>query len=670
MKRNILLVSPDFDVETFWMIDDEGACAEVLNNVAPLALATVVGMTPSEFHVDIWDEVVHGRIHPDTALARDYDLVGVTGYNGHFRRARQVAEVFRKRGVPVAVGGPGVSGMPDQYRPHFDILFIGEAERTWPRFLHDWARGEHEAEYRQIEKLDLADSPLPRWDSIARDLGRYALGGVQTTRGCPFDCEFCDVIYLYGRRARHKPVDQVLEEVAVLERLGMTHVLFCDDEFVGDPRYAKDLLRSLIPLNNSFSRPLYFVTQLTMNLSKDDTLLELMADANFAVVFIGIETPNKDSLRETGKYQNVRKDLVSDVRKILSYGIAVRAGMIIGFDHDGPDIFEIQKEFLRQSCIPSATLSMLKAIPGTRLWRRLRGEGRVLDITPVRGDPKKGDGFKPRSYTNIVPKLLSRLELMRGYRGLVEHIYSWASFRERMLGFVSAVQRRPRVREAALSGSERAGLLEMVAGDRAAEETVEAIMVHTERVAPFMLRRVRTLIQHHVKHAQNFQNVLPHIDRLVELESSGRLVLAPDRRPVPIPEAFRADYERVFPEVHRRVYLGLARRDQVPEALTDVFVDFLVRWGDGFDGLGEHHREFLRELCDRTCARFNGQNPESFTPREPEGAAIPDVRRGRLAEDVIRSVEQELLRLACVPAREPASRAQTVALPARSPEAS
>jgi radical SAM superfamily enzyme YgiQ (UPF0313 family) len=645
MPKNILLVSPDFDVETFWINEEEGACAEVVNNVAPLGLATVAGMTPPDYRVDIWDEVVHGRIDATTEFARDYDLVGVTGYNGHFVRARALASVFRDRGIPVVAGGPGVSGMPDRYRPYFDVLFIGEAERTWPRFLNDWSRGELQSEYRQIETIDLSDSPIPVWDSVVDDMNRYAMGAVQTTRGCPFDCEFCDVIYLFGRKSRHKPIENVLQEVAALEALGMKHVLFCDDEFIGDFRYTKDLLKRLIPLNNSFARPLYFSTQLTMNLSRDDELLELMADANFDPVFIGIETPNKEALKETGKFQNVRADLVADVKRILSYGISIRAGMIVGFDHDDRDIFDIQFSFLQETGIPIAVASMLKAIPGTRLWRRLREEGRVLDITQVVGDSKQGDAFKPRSYTNVVPKLMSRAELMDGFSGLIERVYDWNNFEYRMKRFVSGVTRRPDVNEPPLTTGEKNALAKIGEMDPESKEPVRRILEHTENTAPFMMRRVKTLIHYEFRHVATYKTACRYLKRLVELESSGKLRFAPDARPVPIPQAFRRVYDRLFPEVHRRVYLNLEDRRFVPEALTEVFVDFLTRWGGSFDAFGEHHREFLKELCDRTCAKFNGTPPQDFVPRDEAGEeTVPSALRLRLGEDVIKSVEHELIK--------------------------
>ena len=640
MNKRILLVSPDSDNEALWVTGDESSAEQVLNNILPLGLATVAGLTPDDFHVDIWDEIVRGRVEPDTVFDPPYDLIGITGFKAHLPRCREVAAVFRARGIPVAIGGPGVSGTPEEYRDAFDILFIGEAEKTWPQFLRDWEAGTPKAEYRQIEKPDLADSPRPRWDSIAADFPKYAMGGIQTTRGCPFDCEFCDVIYLFGRRARHKPIAHVLEEVQALERLGTRQVFFADDEFIGDTRYTKALLRELIALNNSFARPLNFSTQLTMNLSKDDEMLELVADANFNLVFVGIETPNKESLREAHKYQNMRADLVGDVRKILSYGIGIRAGIIVGFDHDGPDIFDMQYDFVQQAYIPSVAINMLKAPLATRLWSRLRQEGRVVSLANVKG---KGH---PRTYTNILPKLLTRAELLRGYGSLLERLHRWEAFSERIHGFVSVITRAPRVRQEPVSPAEVDGLGARLTADPVGRAAIDGMIAHTVERAPFMLTNVKSMIVQYVKYRATLEKLYPQLDAQLEIELRPDLTFEPDGRAVLIPPAFRQAFDRLFVDVHRRVYLNLTDVTQAAEALTEVFFDFLVRWGDTFERLEDYHRTFLDEICDRTCAKFNGQPPETFTPTDRTDRPVPSVRQTRLGDDVLKNVEQELSRFA------------------------
>ena len=269
---------------------------QVKGFITPLSLATIAALTPDDVEVDLWDEPVHGRIDESTDLT-DYDLVGISCFVHRLSRAKEIAQIFRQCGIPVAVGGPGPSSAPEQCRDDFDILFIGEAELTWPQFISDFLAGNYKSEYRQIAKPDLAISPIPRWDGLADYMENYALGAVQTTRGCPFDCDFCDVIYLHGRRQRHKPIDSVLKEIRVLQELGMRYIFFCDDNFIGNLRYAKELLREVIALNRTFDKPLAFQTQLSINVAKDEELLELLADANFSQILIGIETPNKDKTR-------------------------------------------------------------------------------------------------------------------------------------------------------------------------------------------------------------------------------------------------------------------------------------------------------------------------------------------------------------------------------------
>ena len=644
MNKRILLVSPNASNEALWVTGDEELRGWAMNNFVPLGLATVAALTPDDrFEVQIWDELVHGTLDGDGfgKLPWRPDLVGVTGYKAHIERCRQVAQVFRRHGIPVAIGGPGVSASPGDYRQSFDYLFIGEAEETWPAFLADWIEGRAKTEYRQIQQLDLNTSPAPRWDSISADLSKYAFGGVQTTRGCPFDCEFCDVIYLYGRRARHKPIPQILEEVRRLEAAGFQNVFFADDEFIGDRKYTKELLRELIPLNNSFARPLTFSTQVTMNLSRDDELLELVADANFDLVFIGVETPNKESLRETHKMQNIREDLVADVRKILSYGISVRAGMIVGFDHDGPGIFDEVYDFIQAAYLPSLAINMLKAPLGTRIWQRLRLEGRVVSLENLAG---KGH---PRTYTNIIPKGMTRAELVEGYGRMLARLSRWEAFGERVRGFVTNFRRVPRVRQESLPMDDVRGLAEQLGLSGEEAIIVNGLLELTAERAPFLLRRVKRLVVQHASYRRTLAKLQEQIARQVKLELTPGIEFDLDDRAIPLPPGFRDAYNRIFPEIHRRVWLNLHDRKRTPEALTEVFVDFLVRWADSFSQFEPFHLAFLKEVCDRTCAKFNGVPPETFAAIEsiPE-VEVPNVKRTRLGDDVLRTVDQEIRRYA------------------------
>ncbi len=636
MKR-ILLINPRYEMETLRVTDEEHIDVKADN--MPLGLATVSALTPSDFRVDIWDEFVLGPIENSEHIRKNrYDLVGVTSSRVSILRGREIASFFHQQEIPVAIGGPGVSGSPDRCRKYFDILFIGEAELIWPQFLRDWQAGHYRAEYRQIEKPDISLSPVPKWDSLVCDVNEYAMGGVQTTRGCPYDCEFCDVVYLNGRQQRHKSVDRVLEEVRLLEKLGVSTVYFADDNLVGDHRYTKDLLRALIQMNNSFTKPLRYATQASIDASRDEELLELLADANFYEMLIGIESTNPESLKEIGKYNNLKGNLVEEVRKILSYGISVRAALIGGMDHDKADIFDKHYDFIQQSCVPSVSLHMLNAPIGTRLWRRLREEGRVIDIFNIT------DKVTRRIISNVIPKGMSRIELMQGFREMYSRVFSWESFRERMIGFVCLSNRPLRVPQDEVSAEELMKLGSSMGLDPDACTAMNDIFEYTAWKAPYLLARVKQLVIQFVRYSQSARNLIPVLNEQIELESSGRMTFELDNRPVTVPAGFEKAYKEVFPDIYRRLHLNLADRNKIPEALMEVFVEFLVK-EEGFSQFEKYHYLLLNEIVYRTCARFNGQKLEEFVPVDKSDKTVPDTGKLRLHEEVLKGVEQELIKL-------------------------
>lgn len=635
MGKRILLISPFSQNEALWITGTEGP--EVKNNTPPLALVTIAALTPDGFTVDIWDEVVHGVIDDFTLLDAEYDLVGITGYKAHFQRARRLAEIFRKRNIPIAVGGPGVSATPDEYQDYFDILFIGEAEKTWPRFLEDWRQGKQKKEYRQIESIEMSESPVPDWELIADDIHKYSMGFIQTTRGCPFDCEFCDVVYLYGRRPRHKPKERVLEEVRLLERLGVRAIFICDDEFIGDPPYAKDLLRSLISLNREFRQPLTYSAQLTLRVSKDDELLELLADANFDVLFIGIETPNQESLKESSKLHNLSSNLIENIHKIQSYGVIVRSGIIVGFDHDDAGIFDMQYRFIQDSYIPSLAINMLKAPFGTRLWSRLRQDGRVVRITPEVRD-KLGH---PRSYTTIIPKQMTRVELMRGYRSLVERIFDWQNFGARVLGFIGNLKRTP----AGMVGECEKNAFDLYPvkyGDcDEVRQIIQHILAEVAVKAPPMLPRIAALIVQHAKYREDILKLLPQIDRQIEREESGEIVFIEDKRAIPVPDSFRKTFREIFPEIFKKMERAVIDPGRVSEALVSVFVEFLIAYGHDYQRFSEEHLNFINTCVDHVASDINALKMEVLPV--VRNISISGRAVGYLADDIMKNVNQILV---------------------------
>jgi radical SAM superfamily enzyme YgiQ (UPF0313 family) len=384
-----------------------------------LSMPTLAGLTPREHEVVLCDENVE-EIDFDV----EADLVGVTGYIVHKDRMREIVDAFRRRGRFVVVGGPHASLCPEDWRGHCDVLFVDEAEETWPRFLEDFAAGTWKSEYRPAEKPDLSLSPVPRFDLLQVD--RYHALTIQFARGCPFQCEFCDIIVVYGRRPRAKRVDQVMAEIAECHRLGATQVFVVDDNFIGNKKLAKDLLREMASWGRAHGFPIDFNTEVSLNAAQDEELLGLLRDANFTTVFVGIESPRKESLQETKKTQNTRGDLVESVQRIQAYGIQVQAGMIVGFDADDQSIFEEQLRFIQDARIPVSMTGMLQAMPKTPLHARVAREGRLLaDST--------GDQFV---FSNIQPKSMSRRELYAGYRRLIEDLYDFRNYRRRTLAFL------------------------------------------------------------------------------------------------------------------------------------------------------------------------------------------------------------------------------------------
>jgi radical SAM superfamily enzyme YgiQ (UPF0313 family) len=384
-----------------------------------LSMPTLAGLTPPAHEVVLSDENVE-----EIAWDLEADVVGLTGYIIHKPRMLEILAELRRRGRFVVVGGPYASLCPEELRGHCDVLFVGEAEETWSRFLSDFAAGRWKSEYHTQELPDLSRAPMPRFDLLPVD--RYHALTVQFARGCPFTCEFCDIIVIYGRRPRTKSVDQVMAEIRECHRLGAKQVFIVDDNFIGNVKLAKALLREMAAWGAANGYPLDFNTEVSLNVAQDDELLALLRAANVTTVFIGIESPRVDSLRETKKLQNARGDLVESVRRVQAHGIQVQAGMIVGFDHDDISIFDEQLRFIQDAAIPISMTGMLQAMPRTPLHERVEREGRLLASS-------SGDQFV---LSNILPLSMSRLELYRGYRRLLEQLYDFRNYRARTLAFL------------------------------------------------------------------------------------------------------------------------------------------------------------------------------------------------------------------------------------------
>jgi radical SAM superfamily enzyme YgiQ (UPF0313 family) len=333
---------------------------------------------------------------------------------------REVVKRCKAHGKRVVLGGPYVTTTVEEL-PDADHIFLGEAETTLPQFVEDLARGEAKRTYQAAERPPLSATPLAHFKLA--NIKRYSAMSVQYSRGCPFSCEFCDIIEIYGRVPRTKSNQQMLAEFDALRDLGWRGTVFIvDDNFIGNKKNVRTLLPEIAKWQKANGNPFSLMTESSVNLADDEPLLESMRDAGFRSVFVGIETPVEESLKEAQKSQN-RGNLLESVRKIQSYGMEVMAGFIVGFDNDPEDIFERQIDFIRQSAIPLAMVGLLNALPDTQLWRRLEREGRLL------GEASGNNTVCTFNFkTRMDPALL-----IQGYQTIMRTIYSPREFYERSL---------------------------------------------------------------------------------------------------------------------------------------------------------------------------------------------------------------------------------------------
>jgi len=416
----ILFVNPRFP-NSVWGFQGITELVGVRCGQAPLGLATVAALTPRDIEVALQDE----NCNP-VDLDTDADVVAIGCWNVQYHRARELAAEFRRRGKLVVVGGPYPSLCPERFADGvFDVVFDGEVEVTWPQFCRDLAAGLPKPLYKQVGNVDMRLSPVPRFDLLRT--GDYLYHFVQTTRGCPFQCEFCDIIITDGRIPRLKSIPQVLAEIETIADQGGKYISFSDANFIGNTKYADQLLRALVEFGRANGFPIHFSAEMTINVADKPNLLELLREANFTSVFIGIESPRVDSLVETKKRQNAHKPLIDSVRRIQAHNMIVVAGMIVGFDHDDVRIFQEQFDFLMEAGIPFTTCGILIPIEKTPLRARLEKEGRLL---PYDSALTQGHGCAD---LNFIPKLMTGEELHQGYNWLIRALYTFENYGARLV---------------------------------------------------------------------------------------------------------------------------------------------------------------------------------------------------------------------------------------------
>ena len=422
-----LLVYPEFP-DTYWGFKHALSFAGKRSAFPPLGLMTVSAMLPPVWQRRLVDMNVGPLTVADIKWA---DTVFASAMHIQKDSLQQVIELSKAHGKRVVVGGPYASICAGELAGA-DHIFVGEAETTLPEFLRDLGRGEARPIYKSPERPALSATPIP--DFRLADLGLYSDMSIQYSRGCPFQCEFCDIIEIYGRVPRTKSNEQMLSELDALLRVGWRgDVFIVDDNFIGNKRNVKRLLPELAEWSERHKHPFSFITEASVNIADDEELLGLMRRANFCRVFIGIETPVEESLKEARKGQNTRRDMLESVRKVQSYGMEVMGGFIVGFDNDPDDIFERQISFIRDSAIPVAMVSLLVAIPDTQPWRRLEREGRLIAESGHTGN-------NTDCLLNFVPKMDAQ-RLIEGYKAIIETIYSPAEYYRRALDSLKMVKR-------------------------------------------------------------------------------------------------------------------------------------------------------------------------------------------------------------------------------------
>jgi len=423
----VLLIYPEFP-DTYWSFRHALRFEGKGSAFPPLGLLTVSAMLPHAWERRLVDMNVRNLKDSDIEWA---DMVFASAMIVQKDSLERVVEMCKARNKRVVVGGPYVSTSAE-HLPDADHIFVGEVETTLPEFVRDLERGETRRIYKAAERPGLNLTPVP--DFRLAELGRYSSMSVQYSRGCPFNCEFCDIIEIYGRVPRTKSNEQMLLELdALLETGWRGPVFIVDDNFIGNKRNVKLLLPDLIDWLERNGRPFSFYTEASVNLAEDDALLEMMRRSNFRRVFLGIETPVEESLKQAQKGQNTRRDLLESVRKIQSFGMEVMAGFIVGFDNDPEDIFERQINFIRESAIPLAMVGLLTALPDTQLWQRLKREGRLL---------RESLGNNTECSLNFIPRM-DATRLVEGYKTILRTIYSPAEYYQRALDCLSHLTEGP-----------------------------------------------------------------------------------------------------------------------------------------------------------------------------------------------------------------------------------
>ncbi len=427
---NILLVYPKYP-DTFWSFKHALKFVSKKASFPPLGLLTVAAMLPKEWCKKLIDMNVNKLTDGDLLWA---DFVFISAMSIQSQSADEVIRRCNVLDRKVVAGGPHFTANYENYK-NVDYLVLKEAEITLPQFISDLASGKPKHIYTTDQWADLSTTPLPLWDLIS--LNDYSSMNLQYSRGCPYNCEFCDITVLYGRRPRTKTKQQIFAELDVLDSSGWRGpVFFVDDNFIGNKvKLKQEILPAIVEWNEKHHYPFYLNTEVSINLADDEKLIHLMVQAGFEAVFIGIESPNEESLIECNKNQNRNRDLISSIKKIQRSGMEVQGGFIVGFDSDPPSIFDKLTNFIQESGIVTAMVGLLNAPKGTKLHERMLSEGRLLN---------NFTGSNTDFSINFIPQMHPNV-LLDGYKKIVSTIYSPRCYYERVTLFLKDFKPKKRV---------------------------------------------------------------------------------------------------------------------------------------------------------------------------------------------------------------------------------
>jgi len=417
----VLLVYPQYP-GTFWSFRHALKFVSKKAAFPPLGLLTVASMLPRE-----WDKKL---VDMNTTKLRDRDIkwadyVFISAMITQKESAKRVIKCCNQLGAKVIVGGPVFTTGYEEFEG-VDHFILGEAEATLPQFLKDFHNGCAKRVYHKSDTYPkLAHTPVPLWSLI--NIGNYASFSLQYSRGCPHDCEFCDIVVMNGRVPRTKETTQILQELEAIYKTKFRGAIFIvDDNFIGNKRRVMEMLPEVIKWQKTKNYPFSFLTEASLNLSDDEELMRMMVNAGFDKVFIGLESPNEESLAECNKTQNRGRDMVAAVKKIQGCSLQVLGGFIVGFDKDPPDIFDRQIDFIQRAGVVIAMVGMLQALPGTRLYKRLEAEGRLSEAS---------SGNNTDGSLNFIPRMDPKI-LVEGYKWLIQTIYSPENYYKRMCAFL------------------------------------------------------------------------------------------------------------------------------------------------------------------------------------------------------------------------------------------